>query len=367
MIKSAKINFLLLLLTCGLAMPSKGQQLSNVKTLYHSLNTIAVALSALVYYNCNAKRGPLLPSEISALLTPCYKQKYQRETFWQTKLPIISATLALLSSGMTLFDQKKYNGYIQCTGSLAMLSIIMAFIDSPAITYSYFDEYFHCIQHKPTKEHVETLLRNGIDPNEYLYYGHQKQTMLKFILNYKGLTTPPSPFFNPNNRDEVVQYMRNTIDGQKYDERESAVQLLVNQPNININVQSNRHGSTALHAAVETNHAPFVEMLLAYVPPVGCRFENININFKSSQHNGDTPLHLAAKYRNIEAIRLLLAQGADTTITNNEGKTAQQCIELTLCPQIYFNNTRSYLLADPAEIEEINGLFTDHPINYDSK
>ncbi|HUX44214.1 MAG TPA: ankyrin repeat domain-containing protein, partial [Terracidiphilus sp.] len=47
-----------------------------------------------------------------------------------------------------------------------------------------------------------------------------------------------------------------------------------------------------------------------------------DVNRQSS--NGNTPLHLAAKWNRIETAKLLLASGADVTIRNENGETPQE-------------------------------------------
>ena len=48
-----------------------------------------------------------------------------------------------------------------------------------------------------------------------------------------------------------------------------------------------------------------------------------DINAKEDMQ-GDTLLHYAVLFRNYEIIKLLLDAGVDTTIVNNQGKTAEQ-------------------------------------------
>lgn len=41
-----------------------------------------------------------------------------------------------------------------------------------------------------------------------------------------------------------------------------------------------------------------------------------------TQTDGNTPLHFAVGYENVAGVALLLANGADRSLTNNEGLTA---------------------------------------------
>ena len=48
---------------------------------------------------------------------------------------------------------------------------------------------------------------------------------------------------------------------------------------------------------------------------------HIYINIKGS--NGETPLHKAAKNGHVDMVKLLISNGANKNIKNNDGKTAK--------------------------------------------
>ena len=73
---------------------------------------------------------------------------------------------------------------------------------------------------------------------------------------------------------------------------------------------------TPLHFAAMRGHSKMVEFLLSENAYVGAR-----------ACNGDTALHRAAQMGHDELCGLLINAGCDHAITNNEGKTAIQCVE----------------------------------------
>jgi ankyrin repeat protein len=77
--------------------------------------------------------------------------------------------------------------------------------------------------------------------------------------------------------------------------------------------KADKNENTILHRAVKQkdleNKRKFVKLLLD--------FQTTEINKQNNQ--GDTPLHIATKNSNREAIALLLKNNADPTIKNNEG------------------------------------------------
>ncbi|KAI8500693.1 RNA polymerase II sequence-specific DNA-binding transcription factor binding [Branchiostoma belcheri] len=78
--------------------------------------------------------------------------------------------------------------------------------------------------------------------------------------------------------------------------------------------QTNANGTTPLHKAMEVGDreasVKLTELFLAH---------GAEVNAKNRW--GNTPAHLAARCNNVDALRALIASGADTTCKNNEGNT----------------------------------------------
>lgn len=93
------------------------------------------------------------------------------------------------------------------------------------------------------------------------------------------------------------------------------VRLLLEMPGIDINA-ADINGWTALMSAVSGGYTEIVRLLLA--------MPGIAIN--AANKEGNTALMLAAAgwYRGSEIVHLLLLAGADTTLTNKEGETAEE-------------------------------------------
>lgn len=88
------------------------------------------------------------------------------------------------------------------------------------------------------------------------------------------------------------------------------VQALLNAPRIDVNATTDR-GETALHRAAQNGHTAIVQLL--------CARPDITVNATSQ---ASTALHRAAFYGRTAIVQVLLAAGADTTLRNNNGRTA---------------------------------------------
>lgn len=71
--------------------------------------------------------------------------------------------------------------------------------------------------------------------------------------------------------------------------------------------------SSALHAAAMNSKSITVRFLLDK--------HLCDVNIKD--HNGNTPLHIAFRYKNVDVANLLLAYGARIDILNNDNKTPE--------------------------------------------
>lgn len=89
------------------------------------------------------------------------------------------------------------------------------------------------------------------------------------------------------------------------------VELLLEDPRINVNLADNQQKYTALHLAAENGYADCIQALLRK----GARVNVSNVR-------GQTPLHLCCKHAFTDCVQLLLAHGANVNAQDNEKRSA---------------------------------------------
>ena len=122
-------------------------------------------------------------------------------------------------------------------------------------------------EHEYVKERIEALLEQGADPQ---YASEESgQTLLHVV---------------------AANYGREIAD-------------LINDMIGNIDIRDN-HGRTPLHTAASTNNSEMVEWLLDHCA---------NLEMKTASEH-QTPLHYAARYDSIHAIKILLQAGGKNNV-----------------------------------------------------
>lgn len=101
--------------------------------------------------------------------------------------------------------------------------------------------------------------------------------------------------------------------------------------------QLNNEGQAAIHVTAQIHKNP---LILERMIKKGV---DVNITTDAPQVTGNTPLHLACMYNNVEAVRLLKAQGADDSITNHKGETPAYCI---FEDRNYYNSKSAYKILE---------------------
>lgn len=84
---------------------------------------------------------------------------------------------------------------------------------------------------------------------------------------------------------------------------------------VDVNSTEVRSGRTALHKAAYFGHAHVVQYLLT-----DCKVSVLDV----ADADGDTALHDAAGFGHVKVVEALLAAGANTTLRNQTGRTAQE-------------------------------------------
>ncbi|XP_048254157.1 uncharacterized protein LOC124119133 isoform X2 [Haliotis rufescens] len=202
----------------------------------------------------------------------------------------------------------------------------------------------HCAAQEGLFDSVRLLLEKGFDPNERdnqgkvaLHYAAQSSDnvdILKLFID-KG----PNPSVEDNSGRTAVHYaamkglaahvlhlLLKGIDPNKQDDqgktalhyaaglgshfmRRATVDILLHHGS-EVNIRD-RRGMTALHHAAEAGKHDFTALLID--------------NGATIDQQLMTHLHYAAERDNIQCFRLLVQQGIDTSIQDNEGRTAFLC------------------------------------------
>lgn len=118
---------------------------------------------------------------------------------------------------------------------------------------------------------------------------------------------------------QQLQSNKALLDAAGMGRTDSVVTALLNGANVNY---VGIGGATALHIAVNRGNVSMVEVLL--------RQPGINLDIQDNDPNRFTPLHLAAKEGDQNMMNILIRQGADQTITDAYGRTAQQLFDITM-------------------------------------
>ena len=124
---------------------------------------------------------------------------------------------------------------------------------------------------------------------------------------FHSLCTPALEYFaqQPRKRHCVLEWaiVKNHL---------PLVQLLLSKGHDINDFMGRFYAGTALHIAVPGGHCPLIMLLL----------QNPALNLNKRDSDGNTALHIAIKWRNLEVVKLLHAAGADLEIANGSGRTA---------------------------------------------
>jgi len=160
----------------------------------------------------------------------------------------------------------------------------------------------------------EPLKKYNDKPNEFLMYsggGSNGKTMMIKIEKPAPEYNNSNPIHNCTLKDlkQTIQDYNNIINNSEIDYinysvaksdiiqdlEKDILKILRFLINVDIDVMTINNNTTALHTAAKLNHVSVIELLLKNYPAM----------LKKEDKNGETPLMIAIKFNNIEAIKLL--------------------------------------------------------------
>jgi ankyrin repeat protein len=181
---------------------------------------------------------------------------------------------------------------------------LYVFIGFSGVYAGSFDDFFIAIK-RDDPAAIESLLRRGFDPNtpnadgQYGLYLALREPSLRVA---QALTEWPQTRVEVRNRADESPLMMAALKGHT----ELARRLIARGADVN------KPGWTPLHYAATGGHQAIIGMLLeahAYID--------------AESPNGTTPLMMAAQYGTAAAVRQLLEAGADASLKNQLGLSAQ--------------------------------------------
>lgn len=175
---------------------------------------------------------------------------------------------------------------------------------TPGLHASAYDDFFTAIK-RDDERALQRLLSRGLDPNLISPDGLHGLYLSIAQESYKTtevLLRAPKIDVNRVSPSGETPLMMAVLKGQQ----PLAERL------IKMGADVNKPGWTPLHYAATGGHAPLVQLLLgahAYID--------------AASPNGTTPLMMAAMYGSMEAVQLLLQEGADPGLRNEQKLSAE--------------------------------------------
>lgn len=204
---------------------------------------------------------------------------------------------------MTLFQKKEPRAHYR----KALIAIVFVAIGGLAQAGSYDDFFTRII--RDDAPGIAALVKRGFDPNTVNERGETGLTQAFKLDSYraaKGLIDLPSTKINQPNSKGETPLMMAAIKGQV----DLAKALIARDADVN------REGWTPLHYAVSApsedgSDLKMVALLLQH-----------HAYIDAASPNGTTPLMMAAQYGTRSAVELLIKEGADPKLKNQQGLTA---------------------------------------------
>lgn len=187
-----------------------------------------------------------------------------------------------------------------CFKQILYLAVFVCFCSASAGSY---DDFFRAVK-SDNAAAVRELLRRGFDPNTR---DPQSQTGLLLALREPSpkvalvLIEAPQTDVEARNAKDESPLMMAALKGQQ----EFVAKLIARDADIN------KPGWAPLHYAASTGQIAIMRVLLE---------KHAFIDAQSP--NGTTPLMMAAMYGTTEAVKLLIDEGADPLMRNEQGMTA---------------------------------------------
>ncbi len=167
-----------------------------------------------------------------------------------------------------------------------------------------FDEFFMAVKREDAPA-IEVLLRRGFDPNTpnadgqyglFLALREPSPRVARLLIDW------PQTRVETRNRADESALMMAALKGQA----DLARRLIARGADVN------KTGWTPLHYAATGGHQALIAMLL-----------DAHAYIDAESPNGTTPLMMAAQYGSVAAVRQLLEAGADASLKNQLGLSAQ--------------------------------------------
>lgn len=189
--------------------------------------------------------------------------------------------------------------FLRSTGALCLASLAM-----PVAIAAAYEDFFKAIKFNDAKQ-VRSLLQRGIDPNTIERV--RGETGLMIALHEKAMAVFDVLL---NAHDIDLEYRAKNGDTAlmiaAYTNNQPAVEALLAH-----DAEVNQTGWAALHYAAAVGNNEIVQLLLDHYAYID-----------AESPNKTTPLMMAARGGHILTVKLLLDEGADATLKNEQGMTA---------------------------------------------